>query len=109
MNRRTRVRALIARLCTGFCLLGGGSGAWAQEPAQPNSKQSQITDAKGRKVQVVDFDDANIEGKAKAPDGFVLQSRTPGSFKNIIELRRNFRQQIQGSAYESLVVNPSAP
>jgi hypothetical protein len=86
------------------------AAARAQEtsaPAEPANKQSTITDAKGRKVQVVDFDDASIEGRAKAPDGFVLQSRSSGRFKNIIELRRNFRPQMRGSAYEALVAVPT--
>ena len=50
-------------------------------------RKTTITDAKGNKVQVIDFNDAVIEGKAMAPDGFLLQSRKPGSYKTIIELR----------------------
>jgi|GEM_PF-1024496 len=95
----------VAMLVTVF----GTRKAYADEPASPTNKQNVITDAKGKKVTVVDFDDASIEGRAKAPDGFVLRSRSAGSFKNIIELRRNFRAQIQGSAYEGLVANPSSP
>lgn len=85
------------------------STAHAQAPADPKSRQGTITDAKGRKVTVIDFDDANIEGRAKAPDGFLLQARSSGKFKNIIELRRNFRPQMQGSAYEALIAVPASP
>lgn len=59
------------------------------------------TDAKGRRITVINFDDANIEGKAKAPDGFLLQSRAAGGTKSILELRRNFRPQIDSSQLEA--------
>ncbi len=59
------------------------------------------TDAKGRRITVINFDDANIEGKAKAPDGFLLQSRAAGGTKSILELRRNFRPQIDSSELEA--------
>ena len=75
---------------------------------EPASSKKIMTDAKGKKIQVVDFDDANIEGKAKAPDGFVLQSRQGSNFKNIMKLRRNFRNQIESSSYEALVAAPTA-
>lgn len=83
--------------------------AFAQSPVEPKSTQNTITNAKGKKVTVIDFDDANIEGRAKAPDGFLLQSRGSTKFKNIIELRRNFRPQMQGSAYEALIAVPTSP
>ena len=75
--------------------------------AEPAASKRLMTDAQGKKIQVVDFDDAQIEGKAKAPDGFVLQSRQGAGFKNIMELRRNFRNQIESSSYEALVAAPS--
>lgn len=51
-------------------------------------------DARGRKMQHVDFSDAVIEGKARTPDGFVIQSRTPGRFNSLVELPRDFRDNI---------------
>lgn len=65
---------------------------------EQKSRKRMSTDAQGRRITVIDFDDANIEGRAKAPEGFVLQSRTSSSFRNIVELRRNFRPQVQSSA-----------
>lgn len=57
-------------------------------------------DARGRKVQYVDFSDALIEGKARTPDGFVLQSRKAGKFNSLIELRSHFRENIRIHALE---------
>jgi hypothetical protein len=67
----------------------------------PSTKKT-ITNAKGEKVTVIDFDDANIEGKAKAPEGFMLQSRKSGRFKGMIELRRDFRPQMEQATKEAL-------
>lgn len=72
------------------------------------SKRQQ-TDAKGRKITIVDFDEAHIEGKAKAPDGFLLQSRGSGAFKNILELRRNFRSQMHSSSADVVELLPPTP
>ncbi|NBO38061.1 hypothetical protein EBU99_05715 [bacterium] len=57
-------------------------------------------DARGRKVQYVDFADAHIEGKAKTPEGFVIQSRRAGKFQSLIELRSHFRDNINIHALE---------
>lgn len=76
------------------------SAAFAQSSANlkdPKARQSARTDANGKPITVVDFEDANIEGSAKAPTGFVLQSRESSSFRNLIELRRNFRPQVEAS------------
>ncbi|MEY3902366.1 MAG: hypothetical protein RL189_1672 [Pseudomonadota bacterium] len=58
-------------------------------------------DARGRKMQYVDFSDALIEGRARTPDGFVIQSRNAGRFKSMIELRSNFRDNIRVHALEA--------
>lgn len=58
-------------------------------------------DARGRKMQYVDFSDALIEGRARTPDGFVIQSRKAGRFKSMIELRSNFRDNIKVHALEA--------
>lgn len=65
--------------------------------AEQKYRRTVKTDAKGRPITVVDFEEASIEGRAKSPEGFVLQSRGQSSFRNIIELRRNFRPQIEAS------------
>lgn len=58
-------------------------------------------DARGRKVQYVDFGETTIEGRAKTPDGFVIQSRTSGKFSSLIELRKDFRDKISLNALET--------
>lgn len=78
--------------------------AFAQGVSGEKFRKSTRTDAKGRPITVVDFEDAKIEGSAKSPDGFVLQSRSNSNFRNIIELRRNFRPQIQSSDASALMI-----
>ncbi|MFZ9520655.1 MAG: hypothetical protein ACO3A4_09275 [Silvanigrellaceae bacterium] len=67
-----------------------------------SSAQVKVTrDARGRKVQHIDFSETTIEGKARTPDGFVIQSRAPGRFKSLIELRSHFRDNIKVHALEA--------
>lgn len=87
-----------------FCSL-----AFAEESAKNKKladgqsyKSSKMTDAKGKSLTMVDFEDANIDGQAKAPDGFYLQSRSQGGFHNILQLRKNFRQRTQISVPQSV-------
>lgn len=63
-------------------------------PQEPEQGVRVTRDARGRKMQYVDFSDAVIEGKARTPDGFVIQSRTPGRFNSLVELPRDFRDNI---------------
>ncbi|NBW82574.1 hypothetical protein EBR21_12545, partial [bacterium] len=68
----------------------------ARSTSMESSAQVKVTrDARGRKMQHIDFSEATIEGKARTPDGFVIQSRTPGRFKSLIELRSHFRDNIK--------------
>jgi hypothetical protein len=67
---------------------------------EPSSEMKIVRDARGRKVQVVDFADAHIEGQVRTPDGIVFQSRKSGRFKSLIELRRHFRDNIKDHAME---------
>jgi hypothetical protein len=46
----------------------------------------------------IDFSEANIEGRMKAPEGFFLQGRTSQDLQNLLKLRSNFRQELSGSA-----------
>ncbi len=68
-----------------------------------------MVDAKGRKITVVNFDDALIEGKARGPDGFILRSRQSGSFRSILELRRDFRAEVNVDGGAMVPVVPVAP
>lgn len=108
MKKRTKQMIVFAASAFLIGLAVGGLAfgvqtAFAQQQANssglkdPKSRQVKRTDANGKPITVVDFEDANIEGAAKAPTGFVLQSRESASFRNLIELRRNFRPQIEAS------------
>ena len=102
MNKTRPLSAL--RMLVGFLVLGLSPTASFAETKEGSVQQKRtITDAKGKKVTVIDFNDSVIEGKAKAPDGFVLQSRQGGSFRSILSLRKNFRPQIASSATEAQV------
>lgn len=57
-------------------------------------------DARGRKIQTIDFNDALIEGKVRTPEGFVIQSKQGGRFNSLIELPRNFRERIRLDAQD---------
>ena len=72
----------------------------------PGSKQSTRTDSQGRNITVVDFDDARIEGTAKAPDGFFLRSRNSAQSDNILTLRKNFHRRVRSVGHEGLRAVP---
>ncbi len=74
--------------------------------ASSGQKQTTRTDSKGRKITTVDFDDALIDGSAKAPDGFFLRSRNAGKSNNILNLRKNFRKRMRASGHEGLRAVP---
>lgn len=86
-----------------------GVGSPAKPVSEPAYSKKSMSDAKGKTLQVVEFGEAQIEGKAKAPDGFVLQSRGSAQFRNIIELRRHFRAQVQTSTADAMLMNAMAP
>ena len=82
----------------------------APMPQQPKYKKREMKDASGKPLSIVDFDEAAISGKAKAPDGYVLRSKeNGGGFQNLIELRRNFRGQARSSYGSAMMVSPIAP
>ena len=53
----------------------------------------------------IDFDSTLIDGKMKAPTGFMLQGRNKQSLTNLVKLRSNFKPQLKDSkaAVKSLV------
>lgn len=77
------------------------SSAAGQTGIENTAEMKVKRDARGRKMQYVDFSDALIEGRARTPDGFVIQSRNAGRFKSMIELRSNFRDNIKVHALEA--------
>ncbi len=73
--------------------VGAGAG---QQSYEDTSAQLKVTrDARGRKMQFVDFNEVQIEGQARTPEGFMIQSRKSGRFRSLIELRSHFRDNIK--------------
>lgn len=73
--------------------MGAGAG---QQSYEDTSAQLKVTrDARGRKMQFVDFNEVQIEGQARTPEGFMIQSRKSGRFRSLIELRSHFRDYIK--------------
>ena len=98
-----------------FALDAAKARAFDQPPTPPSQTQNyegtsiKITrDARGRKVQTLDFSDAIIEGKARTPEGVVIQARKTGRFRSLIEFRNHFRDNIKVDAEESFLSPSSA-
>jgi len=73
--------------------VGVGAG---QQYYEDTSAQLKVTrDARGRKMQFVDFNEVQIEGQARTPEGVMIQSRKSGKFRSLIELRSHFRDNIK--------------
>lgn len=51
-----------------------------------------------RSSNKIDFNEASIDGRMKAPDGFFLQGRKSQELHNLLKLRSNFRNELAGSA-----------
>ncbi len=51
------------------------------------------------KKTVIDFSDVNIEGELTKPEGSYIKNRKKTRFRNLIELRGNFRPELKRSAH----------
>lgn len=72
----------------------------------PGYQKQVRTDSRGRKITTIDFDDAEIEGRVKAPEGFILRSREASKAESIMDLRKNFRSRIRAVGHEGLRAVP---
>ena len=50
-----------------------------------------------QKKTVIDFSDVNIDGELTKPEGSYIKNRKRTSFRNLIELRGNFRPELRRS------------
>lgn len=50
-----------------------------------------------RKSTVIDFSDVSIEGELTKPEGSYIKNRKRTRFRNLIELRGNFRPELKRS------------
>jgi hypothetical protein len=49
------------------------------------------------KKTVIDFSDVNIEGELTKPEGSYIKNRKKTRFRNLIELRGNFKPELKRS------------
>lgn len=108
---RRSLLQLTILLATGVPLAGGAKDKPVSQSNRSLEQEAGVKitkDARGRKVQYVDFGETMIEGKAKTPDGFVIQSRTLGKFNSLIELRKDFRDKIGIHALETVTLTMPA-
>ena len=98
-----------SRLALGgiLSLLYGGAANAASAPAPAPAPASSTTQKAGdvadpgymvRSSTKIDFNEAAIEGRMKAPDGFFLQGRKSQEMQNLLKLRSKFRRELSGSA-----------
>lgn len=81
----------------------------SSERALSHEATVKMVDARGKKISVVTFDDAVIEGKARGPDGFVLRSRDVAGARSVLELRKDFRSEVISDAFGAVPVVPGLP
>jgi hypothetical protein len=82
----------------------GVSSGFSTQDSSPKGGGESVkisVDARGRKVQHVDFSDSIIEGTVRTPDGFLIQSRNAGRFNSLVELRSHFREKINIHSVEA--------
>lgn len=72
----------------------------------PSYSKQMHTDSQGRKITVLDFDEARIDGTVKAPEGFFLRSRSANKAENIMNLRKNFHKRVRSVGHEGLRAVP---
>lgn len=57
-------------------------------------------DAKGKKAQVIDFEDDTIEGDLTRPDGEYIESTKKVKHSNLIRIREEFKDKVMQSVDE---------
>ncbi len=81
--RRLLVLAVLASLAV---------PALAQDAAEVEADKTVYS-----KKTVIDFSDVNIEGELTKPEGSYIKNRKKTRFRNLIELRGNFRPELSRS------------
>lgn len=78
---------LVALILSSFA-----SSSWAQDSAVVEPDKVVYN-----KKTVIDFSDVNIEGELTKPEGSYIKNRKKTRFRNLIELRGNFRPELARS------------
>ena len=92
--------ALLTFSSHGLAAASGKSKAATTAPLNETAKPATDNDPgyAVRSSTKIDFSEANIEGRMKAPEGFFLQGRKSQDLQNLLKLRANFREELAGSA-----------
>jgi hypothetical protein len=70
----------------------GASAAFAQDTTITEADRVEY-----QKKTVIDFSDVNIDGELTKPEGSYIKNRKRTKFRNLIELRGNFRPELRRS------------
>lgn len=82
-----------------FWLGASGIEPLAAQESSNFTRRGDITSEKKTYSTNIDFDSSLIDGKKKAPLGFLLQGRNKQSLSNMVKLRRNFRGRLRNSSH----------
>lgn len=85
------VRKNVCKALLILSVVTGGSIASAQESTQEADKTVY------KKKTVIDFSDVTIEGELVKPEGSYLVNRKKTRFKNLIQIRGDFRPELRQS------------
>lgn len=80
-----------------FALTVTGSMLAAPAMAQEDEVIEEADKVVYSKKTVIDFSDVNIEGELTKPEGSYIKNRKSTRFRNLIELRGNFRPELRRS------------
>ena len=84
------MKRMTTAFLVGTFLLAGG--AFAQDTVIDEGDRVEY-----QKSTVIDFSDVSIEGELTKPEGSYIKNRKRTRFRNLIELRGNFRPELQRS------------
>jgi hypothetical protein len=75
-----------------FATILGAGAALAQDTVIDEGDRVEY-----QKSTVIDFSDVSIEGELTKPEGSYIKNRKKTRFRNLIELRGNFRPELKRS------------
>jgi len=91
-------RFSLRRLALFALVLSLAVPAAAQTPIGPTSEGEAPPQVVTAKKTFVDFTNVHVVGELERPSGEVVWSKPPIKFRNLIELRANFRPELARSA-----------
>ncbi|NDE14475.1 hypothetical protein EBZ80_06045 [bacterium] len=104
MRITTRIGTIISTLVLTLTFamtkaaLANGKAPTGKTTRDPGPATDQDSSYVVRSSTRIDFSEANIDGRMKAPEGFFLQGRKSQDLQNLLKLRSNFRDELSGSA-----------